>query len=167
MNQRKKKVLLKGFEQHFALLSFLTVIAILMLMIALVMGLMWMIDPNWVRQADFNDILYVGALGFALLVLTYFYSIRIDRRVSGPMFVLKRNLDRIGDGDLTTEMRLRQQDHLQEISASFNSNIAALRDKVDAVRASAEAISSVATDGEIKPLVDKLMTDLDKIKNRP
>ncbi len=167
MNQRKNAVILKGFEQHFILLSFLTVITALMLMVALVMGAIWIVDPLLLGGASLTELLYIGALGFAMLATTYYYTLRINHRVSGPVFVLMRNLERVGEGDLTTEMRLRHQDHLQEISASFNANIASLRERVDAVRLTAEAINTAGVDGEIKPLVEKLITDLDRIKIIP
>jgi methyl-accepting chemotaxis protein len=167
MSQRKNTVILKGFEQHFILLSFLTVVTALMLMVALVMGAIWVVDPRLLGAASLTDTLNVSALGFALLAVTYYYTLRVNHRVSGPVFVLMRNMDRLGEGDLTTEMRLRHQDHLQEISAAFNRNVAALCDKVDAARLTAEAISSAGPDVEIKPLVDKLLVDLDKIKTRP
>lgn len=164
MKKRKKKVILKGFEQHFILLSFLTVITALILMISLVIGALWLIDPELLGGAGLEETLYVVAIGFILLAATYYYTLRIEHRVSGPIFVLMRNLERMGDGDLTSEMRLRHQDHLQEISASFNRNVAALRDQLQDVKLTAEAIDASSAHSEIKPLIEKLVTDLAKIK---
>ena len=164
MQKRKNKVILKGFEQHFILLSFMTVVTALILMISLVIGVMWVIDPVLLGGASLEDTLFVGAGGFILLAATYYYTLRVNHRVSGPMFVLMRNLERMGDGDLTTEMRLRHQDHLKEISDSFNTNVAALRDQIQDVKLTAEAISASNKEDEIKPLVEKLVTDLAKIK---
>jgi len=164
MNKRKNKVVLKGFEQHFILLSFLTVVTALILMVALIIGVMWLVDPLLLGGTSLQDAVYVGIVGFVLLAATYYYTLRVDHRVSGPVFVLMRNLDRVGEGDLTTEMRLRQQDHLQEISATFNRSVAALRDQVQQAKLTAEAIRTTAQDAEIKPLADKLIAELDRIK---
>ena len=158
---RDNKMILKGFEQHFILLSFLTVVTGLVLMIAAVIGIMWLIDPMLLGGASLEDTLYVSALGFILLAATYYYTLRIDHRVSGPVFVLLRNLDRLGGGDLTAEMRLRQQDHLQEISDSYNQNIKSLREQLHGIKATARQLRD---GGDNKELIDQLVADLDKIK---
>lgn len=167
MDKRKNKVIMKGFEQHFILLSFLTVVTALILMIALIIGTVWLVDPTMLGGTSLQDAIYMGAVGFILLAATYYYTIRVDHRVSGPVFVLMRNLERVGEGDLTTEMRLRQQDHLQEISASFNSNIASLRAKIDAIKVTAEAIRSSGDQADLRLLADKILDDLEKIKTNP
>ena len=96
---RHNKIILKGFEQHFILLSFLTVMTALILLIALVIGIMWIVDPMLLGGASLEDTIYVAAAGFGLLAATYYYTLRIDHRVSGPVYVLMRNLDRLGEGD--------------------------------------------------------------------
>ena len=164
MNKRKNKVILKGFEQHFILLSLLTVVTALILMIALGIGAIWMYDPLLLGTTGLQDAIYFGITGFILLAATYYYTLRVDHRVSGPVFVLMRNLERVGEGDLTTEMRLRQQDHLQGISAGFNRSVGSLRDRIQQIKMTAEAIRTTGKSDEAGPLVEKLIADLDKIK---
>ena len=155
-------MILKGFEQHFILLSFLTVVTALVLMIAAVIGIMWLVDPVLLGGATLEDTLYVSALGFGLLAATYYYTLRVDHRVSGPVFVLLRNLDRMGAGDLTAEMRLRQQDHLKEISDSYNLNIKSLCEQVQSIKALARQLQD--EDGDNKEAVARLLDELDQIK---
>lgn len=164
MKKRKNIVILKGFERHFILLSFLTVVTALILMIALIIGVMWLLDPLLLGSTSLQDAIYIGIIGFVLLAATYYYTLRVDHRVSGPIFVLMRNLERMREGDLTTEMRLRQQDHLQLISASFNKSVEGLREHIQQVKVTAEAIRATAKDPELLPLVDKLVADLSKLK---
>jgi len=159
---RHNKMILKGFEQHFILLSFLTVVTALVLMIAAVIGIMWLVDPVLLGGATLEDTLYVSALGFGLLAATYYYTLRVDHRVSGPVFVLLRNLDRMGTGDLTAEMRLRQQDHLKEISDSYNLNIKSLCEQVQSIKALARQLQD--EDGDNKEIVARLLDQLDQIK---
>lgn len=164
MNKRKNKVILKGFEQHFILLSFLTVVTALILMIALIIGVIWLVDPLLMGSTGLQEVIYAGVIGFVLLAATYYYTLRVDHRVSGPVFVLMRNLDRVGEGDLTTEMRLRQQDHLQEISATFNRSVGGLRDQIKQIKMTAEAIRTTVENDEARALTEKLIADLDRIK---
>jgi len=166
MPMRHNKMILKGFEQHFILLSFLTVVTALVLIIFLVIGAMWLIDPLLLGDASLEDTLYVGAVGFGLLAATYYYTLKVDHRVSGPVFVLMRNLDRVGEGDLTAEMRLRQQDHLQEISESFNRNLGLVRERVNTVKNLVAAMEAAQLDEQGKSLLEQLNTELDNLKTQ-
>ena len=164
MHIRHNKIILKGFEKHFILLSFLTVVTVLAIMIFLVIGLMWFIDPLLLGGASLGDTLYVGAIGFCLLAATYYYTLKVDHRVSGPIYVLMRNLDRMGEGDLTAEMRLRQQDHLQEISESFNKNLALMRSRMDKLKNITSSLDGAVLDEKNKLLLDQLNKELDSLK---
>jgi len=164
MSNRKNTIILREFEKHFILLSFITVITALLLLVALIIGIVWLIDPVLLGENGLQQALYVGAAALVLLAITYYYTMRINHRVSGPIFVLMRNLERLGEGDLTTEMRLRHQDHLQEIIGSFNRNIGQLRSEIETIKAVASAIGSANKQDEIQPLLDKLNKKLSKIK---
>ena len=161
---RHHKIIMKGFEQHFILLSFLTVVTALVLIIFLVIGMMWLIDPMLLGDASLEDTLYGGAIGFGLLAATYYYTLKVDHRVSGPIFVLMRNLDRVGEGDLTTKMRLRHQDHLQEISDSFNKNIKQVSDKINKVKNITMALTETGLDTQAQSLLEQLKAELDGLK---
>ncbi len=164
MPKRKNTIILREFEQHFILLSFMTVITALLLLVALIVGVVWLFDPAILGNNGLQKALYVGAAALVLFAFTYYYTMRINHRVSGPIFVLMRNLDRLGEGDLTTEMRLRHQDHLQEITGSFNRNIGQLRSEIQTLKTIAGAISSANNQKEIQPLLDKLTKKLNTIK---
>lgn len=164
MPKRKNTIILREFEQHFILLSFMTVITALLLIVALIVGVVWLLDPDLLGEQGLQKALYVGSAALVLLALTYYYTMRINHRVSGPIFVLMRNLERLGEGDLTTEMRLRHQDHLQEITGSFNRNVGQLRSEIDTIKAVASAISSANNQQELQPLLDKLIKKLGLIK---
>lgn len=161
---RYNRIILKSFAQHFILLSFLTVVTALVLIIFLIIGVIWLIDPMLLGDASLEDSLYVGVIGFSLLAVTYYYTLKVDHRVSGPVFVLMRNLDRMGEGDLTTEMRLRQQDHLQEISDSFNKNMGQVRERVSKVKNITMALEDTELDAQALSLLEQLKTELDGLK---
>jgi methyl-accepting chemotaxis protein len=50
-------------------------------------------------------------------------------RTAGAAFNIARQLNRIADGNLDVELRLRKGDNLQEIQAPFNAMVATLRDQ--------------------------------------
>ena len=163
MKVRHNKVILRGFEQHFIFLSFITVITGLLLMLALIAGALWLIDPVLLGGVTPQQALYIAAAGFALLALIY-YTIRINHRVAGPVFVLMRNLERLGEGDLSTEMRLRQQDHLKEIADSFNRNVGSLRKQIQDVKECVHALQHASGVEEIRMLTERLQSLTDRIR---
>jgi len=164
MKVRHNKVILRGFEQHFIFLSFITVITGLLLMLALIAGALWLIDPVLLGGVTPQQALYIAAAGFALLALIYYYTIRINHRVAGPVFVLLRNLERLGEGDLSTEMRLRQQDHLKEIADSFNRNVGSLRKQIKDVKECVHALQHASGVEEIRMLTERLQSLTDRIR---
>lgn len=166
MSVRQNKLIMKDFEQHFILLSFMTVITALVLITALVVGVLWLVDPMLLGNATLEDALYTGVAGVAIMAATYYYTLRINHRVAGPVMVLMRNLDRLGEGDLCGEMRLRHQDHLKEVVASFNSNVSKLRESIGVVKESAMALKGQGKNEDVNQAIEKLCNELEKLKTR-
>jgi methyl-accepting chemotaxis protein len=164
MKVRQNKLILKGFEQHFILLSFMTVITALILLTALVTGMLWLIDPMLIGNATLEEAAYMGVIGVAIMAVTYYYTMRINHRVAGPVMVLMRNLDRLGEGDLTTEMRLRHHDHLKEVVESFNSNVSNLREAIRQIKNTANALKESPDPETAKKMIEQLCDDLEKLK---
>jgi len=161
---RQNKLVLRDFQQHFILISFLAVITAIILLMSLIMGVLWLVDPAMLGGTSLEELFYVSGLGFIILALTYYYSIRIEHRVSGPVFVLMRNLESLGEGDLTTEMKLRQQDHLQGIAESLNRNVGSVRSKVFSIKNTVDMIEQTNENDAIQPLIKQLQRELSAFK---
>jgi len=161
---RQNKLILRDFQQHFILISFLTVITAIILLMSLILGALWLFDPAMLGDTTLEELFYVAGLGFVLLALTYYYTIRIEHRVSGPVFVLMRNLECLGEGDLTTEMKLRQQDHLQGIAESLNRNMSSMRQKMRGIKNTANMIEQTNESDAIQSLLKQLQRELDAFK---
>ncbi|MGA0164337.1 MAG: HAMP domain-containing protein, partial [Bdellovibrionota bacterium] len=57
---------------------------------------------------------------FFSLILVYF-SVMISHRIAGPMFALKRSLDRIAEGNLKdARVKFRSKDEFHEIADALN-----------------------------------------------
>jgi methyl-accepting chemotaxis protein len=74
------------------------------------------------------------------LVLVYRYSLKASHRIAGPLWNLERQLTRLGNGDLTVHVRLREHDHLQDTAALFNETVLKLRKNISAVKTTVEAL---------------------------
>ncbi len=86
-----------------------------------------------------------AGLGAALLLQTVLTAVFVvalgvftTHRLAGPWIAVRRALDRVREGDLDTQLRIRSHDaHLRDVEASFNAMVTALRDQVGAGRRSA------------------------------
>jgi hypothetical protein len=86
-----------------------------------------------------------GGVGPALLLQTGLtvaavvaLGVFTTHRLAGPWIAVRRALDRVREGHLDTELRIRSHDaHLREVEQSFNAMVAALRDQSGAGRRSA------------------------------
>lgn len=72
--------------------------------------------------------LLLGIVG--VLILGLFYS----HRIAGPMFALKRVLQRVQNGDLGTAMHIRATDEFHDVEASFNQMVEGLNQKMNSLR---------------------------------
>jgi HAMP domain-containing protein len=66
----------------------------------------------------------------AVLIFGLFYS----HRIAGPMFALKRVLQRVQNGDLGTEMHIRVKDEFHDVEAAFNQMVSGLNQKMNSLR---------------------------------
>ncbi len=85
-----------------------------------------------------------AGLGVAELVLiagAWYGSLRMTHRVAGPMFVIAREIARLGRGDLTAHITLREKDMFREEACSMNDSFAALRERVAAIQEIAARLS--------------------------
>ncbi len=76
-------------------------------------------------------------------------GIFISHRIVGPLKRLEEMLQKVGHGDLSTEMRIRSKDEFKEVAISYNSMLHGLR----------------RLRGKDHKLVSEIKEDLNKIKN--
>jgi methyl-accepting chemotaxis protein len=64
--------------------------------------------------------------GLAVVALGVFTT----HRLAGPWIAVRRALDRVRGGDLTTELRIRSNDsHMRDVERAFNDMVATLREQ--------------------------------------
>jgi methyl-accepting chemotaxis protein len=55
-----------------------------------------------------------------IIVLFGLYSILVTHKIAGPLFVMERAIKQVAAGDLSSRVRVRGSDELQEFHLSFN-----------------------------------------------
>lgn len=58
----------------------------------------------------------------------------LPQKIAGPLYHIEQDLRRVGEGDLTVKITLREGDTLQDFVSVVNSNIAELRGRVEHVQ---------------------------------
>ena len=78
---------------------------------------------QWKSFIQYNLVMILCGTIFFLGVMGIF----ITHKMVGPIFVLKRDLQKLGQGKLGFTMNLRKRDEFQDMKACFNETIQALR----------------------------------------
>lgn len=68
------------------------------------------------------------------LVSGIFMALFLPQKIAGPLFRVEQDLERVGAGDLTVKVTLRDGDTLQDFVTVVNVNIAALRQTMEEVK---------------------------------
>jgi methyl-accepting chemotaxis protein len=87
------------------------------------------------------------AVFFVMAIITSLVVMYMSHRIAGAMFNIERSLNRIAEGDLTINTKLRSTDQLQEMAEGVNRIAKALSDRVSSAK---ESLSN------IKAEIDKL-----------
>lgn len=64
-------------------------------------------------------------IGIAAIVVTLFVS----HKIAGPLYRLKKAMHDLGEGDLSTEIKLRKLDQLKDIAEAFNGMVRNLKER--------------------------------------
>lgn len=75
----------------------------------------------------------------AVILLTLFVS----HKIAGPLYRLKREIDKLGDANFGAIFQIRSTDQLKELSHSLTSMSNSLRDKIAAVKVETEELKKV------------------------
>lgn len=123
--------------------------------------------------------LYAGLVALPLAAVVYVQILR-SHHVAGPALRLRRILQRLGDGDLSVHMRLREGDDLQEVAEALGSAGAGLRAKVVEAQTAAAGLRHLicppnarasegprATDEELAMAVQRLEAALRQFRTVP
>lgn len=91
------------------------------------------------------------------VIIVIIISILYSHSFAGPAYKLEKSIQKIANGDLTLEIRLRKNDSLKEVAAAINQMLAKFRETIAAAKYLANDITdklkSFENDEKFKPLI--------------
>ena len=104
-------------------------------------------------------------LEFLLIAGIWYGSLKLSHRIAGPVYVFDREISRVGAGDLTAKINLRDMDMFQPEAQSINDSIAALKDRLVKIKELAGQLQQTHSGGgDVGPLSEQLAAALAEIK---
>ncbi|MDX1734212.1 MAG: hypothetical protein R3228_07590, partial [Halioglobus sp.] len=108
-----------------------------------------------------NYAIGIGLVQLLLVLGIWYGSLKATHRIAGPVYVFKRELVRLGQGDLTARIELRDTDMFQEEALAINGSIDALRERVQRLKLRANQLQEAqSTGGDISNALGQLQADL-------
>ena len=122
-----------------------------------------------IRLRRVSDLLLpVIAVGSAVSLLAGGYlALFLPQKIAGPIYRIEKGLREVAEGDLTTEVTLRDDDTLKDLAVNVSSTIASLRGHVLPVKEGQLALEDAAKAGDkdkMVKLIEQQRILLDKLK---
>ena len=156
-NRRTTIVINKQFQYQFALL--LAAMAVLLLNGFLIVGILF--PGEQPLDLPTPTIIGIAAVELALIACIWYWSIKASHRIAGPMYVITREIDKLGSGDMTARVNIREKDLFQPEAQRMNDSIAALQAKIITVKALAEQLQQAqASGGDSGDIVSEIVNEL-------
>jgi methyl-accepting chemotaxis protein len=122
-----------------------------------------------IKMSTFRDYLFPVILVFVAIAafITSLLAIFLPGRIAGPIYRTKKEMKRLGEGDLRASLAFRPGDELKDLATSFNLMVEALKSKlgplekqVEEVLAISEKQSRLAEEGKIPDLRENVRIQL-------
>ncbi len=83
-----------------------------------------------------SDLLWpvIAAGSMVSLVSGMLLAVFLPQKIAGPIYRIEKELERLGQGDLTVEIRLRSKDPFQDLVGDINQSIAGLRSHIRVIQ---------------------------------
>jgi methyl-accepting chemotaxis protein len=156
-NRRNTIVINKKFQYQYSLL--IAAMAVLLVNGFLIVRILFPGDNPL-------DLSAPSALGLAVVELIliggiWYGSLKASHRIAGPMYVVAREIDKLGSGDLTARVNIREKDMFQPEAERMNASIAALQQKIVTVKGLTEKLQQVqSAGGDTGDIVTEIANEL-------
>ncbi|TGD73915.1 hypothetical protein E4634_07170 [Mangrovimicrobium sediminis] len=160
-NRRRNYLINKPFQHRYAVT--LVTLTVLLCNAFILYGMLFAgRDALLVQGYDF---LIVGLVELALVLGVWFTSIRASHRIAGPMYVITRELECVGEGELSKRIHLRDTDMFHAEAQRINQSLDALDSRVRAVQVAARELRVAQQTGvDTAARLEELLSLLDGLR---
>ena len=168
VNRRKKYFIKKEFQLGF-ILKFCTILLAgivisTVLLILLSRGTLTSSFENSqltiknTAAAILPSILLCNLLTLGLItIVTIVLTLLVSHKLAGPMFRFQKEIERMGAGNLTQKIQLRDKDQIESLAISLDSMREALREKIQTMQGQIEKVLTTASGQDVpQDLVEQL-----------
>jgi methyl-accepting chemotaxis protein len=160
MKDRRRKLLIEGYQYRFGMASLLALI----ILINSVLILDYLANGP-LRQPGWVQAVAVAVVEAAVLAVALYLIMRATHRLAGPILSLKRTAAALGEGDLSIVFTFRKGDYLHDVADVLNGSIGKLRARVSAVKAlTAQLRQEVSGQERAAELVARIEEELHSLK---
>ncbi|MBW1694248.1 MAG: HAMP domain-containing protein [Deltaproteobacteria bacterium] len=89
-----------------------------------------------------------------------FVTLLVSHKLAGPLFRFQKELDQIGEGNLTQAIKLREKDQISAMAESLEQMRVSLQGKVVAIKEDVEKIIESASGKDVPPELMKQLNQL-------
>ena len=179
--RKKQKRRIYFVKKDFQLKFIIKFCLILLVGVIVSTGLLFFLSQDTLTSSFHESRLHIKSTGLAILpavIYTNLFTLGlvilaaiivilfITHKIAGPLFRLENELNRIGNGDLTGKIALRENDQVTEMADSINKMTDKLHQKVHDIQTEVdEACKSAARLNAPESLIDALVRLQQKIEN--
>ncbi|MBT4521501.1 MAG: methyl-accepting chemotaxis protein [Halieaceae bacterium] len=157
-NRRKTIVVNKKFQYQYSLM----VVALAILLVNLSIFARLLLPGQDPFTLTTQSATVIAVVELLLLAGVWYGSLTTSHKIAGPMFVFSRELARVGEGDLTTQIKLRPSDMFQDVAEDINASLSKLHARISSIKGISQQLQD-AKDDESGELLSKLHQELSLI----
>jgi len=156
-NRRKTIVINKKFQYQYSLL----IAALAVLLVNGFIIIRMLIPGEQPLALTTSMAAGLAAVEFILIASIWYGSLKASHRIAGPVYVFAREIAKLGKGDLTARISLREKDMFQPEADKMNTSIAALRTRIGTIKALSEQLQQAqSADGDTSNIMQQLAKEL-------
>jgi methyl-accepting chemotaxis protein len=156
-NRRTTIVINKKFQYQYSLL----IVALAVLLVNVFIMVRMLFPGEVPLYLPTSMVFGLAALELCLIAAIWYSSLKASHRIAGPVYVIAREVRRLGAGDLSASINLRDKDMFQEEAQAMNESFGALRSRIVTIKGISAQLEVALTAGsDIAPMVKNLASEM-------